>query len=108
MHFRHLKRIEEDAIGTLMGGQAQSTRRFRGDMCRGVLIKKRMYEFWGDALEHLLFVANKIHIEKNVCYNEHLKKPMKTEDVNYELGIVIYPGTGKYKNNEDCRYVPFQ
>ena len=42
----HVKRIEEDAIGTLMGGVAQTTLRFNGDMCTGVLTKKLMFEFW--------------------------------------------------------------
>ena len=55
----HLKRIEEDAIGTLMGGTAQSTRRFNSDMCTGVLAKKRLYESWGDALENSPLAAKK-------------------------------------------------
>ena len=42
----HVKRIEEDAIGTLIGGKACSTRRFNGDMCTGVPTKKKMYQFW--------------------------------------------------------------
>ena len=49
----HVKRIEADAAGTLMGGKALTPRRFNGDKCTGVATKKRMYDFWGDALEIL-------------------------------------------------------
>ena len=60
----HVKRIEGDAIGTLMGVKALSTRCLNGDMCTGVLTKKKMYDFWGDALENLPQVARHIHVKK--------------------------------------------
>ena len=47
----HVKRIEEDAIGTIIAGKALSTRRFNGDMCTGVPAKRKMYNVGGDALE---------------------------------------------------------
>ena len=37
----HLKRVEEDALGTLLFGSAFSTRRFHGDMCKGIPTKKK-------------------------------------------------------------------
>ena len=57
----HVKRIEEDAIGTYMGGNALTTRRFNGDKCVGVPTKRMLYDFWGDALENLIPVAMEIH-----------------------------------------------
>ena len=37
----HLKKVEEDALGTLLFGKAKSTRRFDGDMCKGIPTKKK-------------------------------------------------------------------
>ena len=48
----HVKRIEEEAIGTFMGGKAK-TPRFNGDKCTSCPTKKKMQDFWGDALEIL-------------------------------------------------------
>ena len=91
----HVKRIEEDAIGTLMGGKALSTRRFNGDMCTGVPTKKKMYDFWGDALENLPQVAREIHLKKGVFFDG--KKEITPEEAQYEVGVVSYPGSGKYQ-----------
>ena len=99
----HVKRIEEDALGTLMGGEAKTTRRFNGDMCTGVLTKKLMYEFWGDALANLPKAASEIHAKVGVFYNE--KKQIKPKDAVYELGVVSYPGQGKY--HECNKYIAF-
>ena len=96
-----MKRMEQDAIGTFMAGKAQSTRRFNGDMCTGVPTKKKMYDFWGDALENMPKVAMGIHLKKGVFYDGRTVTP---EEAQYELGVVSYPGTGKYN---DCLYVPF-
>ena len=60
----HVKRIEEDCIGDLNGGKSKTTRRFNGDLCTGVPTKKKMYDFWGDALENLVKVAMEIHQKK--------------------------------------------
>jgi hypothetical protein len=98
----HIKRMEEDAIGTLMGGNAESTRRFDGDKCTGILTKKLMYTYWGDALEHLLQAAKDIHIKKGAFYDK--KRQILVDECKYELGVVSYPGHGKYKN---CKYTPF-
>ena len=95
--------MEEDAIGTLIGGKACSTRRFNGDMCTGVPTKKKMYQFWGDALENLPQAAMKIHREKGVFYDG--KREVTPNEAHYELGVVSYPGTGKY--NEKNLYVPY-
>ena len=99
----HVKRIEEDALGTLMGGEAKTTRRFNGDRCTGVLTKKLMFEFWGDALANLPKAASEVHAREGVFYNE--KKPIKPSDVVYELGVVSYPGQGKY--HECNKYIAF-
>ena len=48
----HVKRIEEEAIGTFMGGKAK-TPRFNGGKCTSCPTKKKMQDFWGDALENL-------------------------------------------------------
>ena len=98
----HLKRIEEDAIGTLMAGVATTTRRFNGDMCTGVPTKKKMYDFWGNSLENMVKVAKDIHAQKGVFYDD--KKEITPEEAHYELGVISYPGSGKYKNSI---YVPF-
>ena len=98
----HVKRIEEDAIGTLMGGKAKSTRRFNGDLCTGILTNKLMYDFWGEALTNLPRAAMEVHAQKGVFYNG--KTEIFPSDAKYELGVVSYPGTGKYK---DCKYMPF-
>ena len=96
----HIKRIEEDAIGNYMGGRALTTRRFCGDQCTGVPTRKKMFDFWGDALQNLPKAAKDIHIRKGVIYNE--KAPMAPDEAKYELGIVSYPGKGKYT---DCLFV---
>ena len=98
----HVKRIEEDAIGELMGGKAKTTRRFNGDLCTGVPTKKLMYDFWGDALENLVKVAMEIHQKKGAFYVN--KKEFTPKEAKYELGIVSYPGHGKYDN---CIFIPF-
>ena len=99
-----VKRIEEDAIGTLIGGKACSTRRFNGDMCTGILTAKNMMVFWGDALLNLPLAAKRIHLEKGV-FHHGKKKVITPSEAQYELGVVSYPGTGKYS---DCNiYVPF-
>ena len=97
-----MKRIEEDAIGTLIGGKACSARRFNGDMCTGVPTKKKIHDFWGDALENLPRAAMEIHIEKGVFYDG--KKEITPGQAEYELGIVSYSGGGKYI---DSIYLPF-
>ena len=99
----HMKRMEEDAIGTFMAGKAQSTRRFNGDMCTGVPTKKKMYEFWGEALENLLSATKEKHLKKGAFYSG--KKTITPAEARYELGIVSYPGTGKY--NDANIYLPF-
>ena len=99
----HLKKIEEDALGSYMAGNASSTRRFNGDMCTGVPTKKMLYEFWGDALENLPRAAKEIHIKKGVFFDR--KKKITPDEAQHELGIVSYPGTGKY--SDACIYLPF-
>lgn len=103
MSIDHIKKIEEDAIGTLMGGSAGSTRRFNGDMCTGVPTKKKLQMFWGDALENLPQAAMDVHRRKGV-FHYGKKKTITPQEAKYELGIVSYPGTGKYG---DCLYIPY-
>ena len=99
--------MEEDAIGTLIGGKAKTTRRFSGQMCEGVLTKTRIYHYWGDALENLVQAARDIHKDKKHFYVEKMNKQVSPADCNYELAIVSYPGSGKYKKHGNCQYVPF-
>ena len=40
----HVRRMEEHAIGDLMGGEALTTRRFNSELCTGVLTKRLMYQ----------------------------------------------------------------
>ena len=99
----HVRRIEEDALGTLLGGEAQTPRRFNGDMCTGVLTKKLMLDFWGDALTNLPKAAMEVHARVGVFYNK--KKEILPSDAVYELGVVSYPGQGKY--HECNKYIAF-
>ena len=85
-----MKRIEDDATGTLMGGRALTTRRFNGDQCTGVATKKKMYDFWGNALEILPKAAMEIHHQTGVFY--YGKRTLTPDQAQYELGIVSYPG----------------
>ena len=98
----HVKRIEEDALGTIMCGDALTTRRFNGDKCVGVATKRLLYDYWGDALENLPTVARRIHLQKGVFWNG--KHQVIPESARYELGVVSYPGQGKYK---DCLFRAF-
>ena len=43
----HVKRIEEDALGTIMCGDGLTTRRFNGDKCVGVATKRCFTTFVG-------------------------------------------------------------
>ena len=98
----HVKRIEEDALGTIMCGDALTTRRFNGDKCVGVATKRLLYNYWGDALLNLPTVAMGIHLQKGVFWNG--KHKVLPENARYELGVVSYPGQGKYK---DCLFRAF-
>ena len=98
----HVKRIEEDALGTIMCGDALTTRRFNGDKCVGVATKRLLYNFWGNALENLPRVAMGIHLQKGAFWNG--KHQVIPENARYELGVVSYPGQGKYK---DCLFRAF-
>ena len=98
----HVKRIEEDAIGMYLGGNALRTWRFNGDQCVGVPTKRKLYDFWGDALENLIAAAREIHLRKGVFWNG--KQKVAPGQVRYELGVVSYPGQGKYK---DCLFRAF-
>ena len=62
----HLKRIEEDAIGTLMGGKALTPRRFNGDKCTGVATKKRCTTFGEMPWKFYQKAAKEIHLKKGV------------------------------------------
>ena len=97
----HVKRIEEDALGTTIAGDAQTTRRYNGDLCVGVLTKTLIYQFGGNAVENLVRYAMDIHRAKGFF---SIGKKITPNEAQYELGIVSYPGSGKYNN---CLYVPF-
>ena len=64
----HVKRIEEDALGTYIAGEAQTTRRFNGDLCKGVPTKTMIYEFWGNAVENMVKWAMEIHRAKGFFF----------------------------------------
>ena len=53
-------------------------------MCTGVLTKKLMLEFWGDALPNLPQAAREIHERVGVFYNK--KTEILPKDAIYELG----------------------
>ena len=60
----HVKKIEEYCLRTQLAGEADTNRRFNGDLCTGVATKKKVKGFWGDALENLPFEAMRIHRKK--------------------------------------------
>ena len=62
-----------------------------------------MLEFWGDALPNLPQAAREIHERAGVFYDN--KKDILPKDAIYELGVVSYPGKGKY--HECNSYIPF-
>ena len=72
-------------------------------MCTGVLTKKLMFDFWGDALLNLPQAAKEVHARAGVFYNKKTK--ILPSDAIYELGVVSYPGKGKY--HECNAYIPF-
>ena len=65
--------------------------------------KKKMFDFWGDALTNLPAAAKEIHQKKGTFFinNRH---PVSFEGACHELAIVSYTGTGKYDN---CTLVPW-
>ena len=75
----HVKRIEEDALGTTIAGHAQTTRRYNGDLCVGVLTKTLIYRFWGNAVENLVKWAMEIHRAKGFFFlsGKNRSLPMK-------------------------------
>ena len=102
---KHILAMEEEAISNLMGGNANSMRRFQSDLCQGVATKKAMFEFWGDAIQRLPEAAKKIHKEKGEFYiNSKVDKPICPNECMYELGIVSYSGGGKYQAST---YIPW-
>ena len=103
--FEHVKRIEEYAIGKLMGPLghgAFTTRGFNGDLCRGVPTKKSIKEFWGDALTFLPRAARASHIKMGRFYYGR-NIALLPEEAEYELGIVNYPCWNASKRT----YIPY-
>ena len=80
----HVKRIEEDALGTIMCGDALTTRRFNGDKCVGVATKRLLYNFWGNALENLSRVAMGIHLQRVLFGMESIRSFQRTRGMNLE------------------------
>ena len=99
----HIKRVEEDCLGTVICGHADTARRFNGDMCRGAPTKKMIREFWGDAIENLPLATQKIHQQKGQFFINN-KEPIYPEDAEYTLGIVSYTGSGKYDSSTYVAY----
>ena len=62
-----------------------------------------MYEFWGDALLNLPQAARDVHARAEVFYDKKTK--IYPSDAIYELGVVSYPGKGKY--HECNAFIPF-
>ena len=83
----HVKRIEEDALGTTIAGHAQTTRRYNGDLCVGVLTKTLIYQFWGDAVENLVRYAMDIHRAKGFFSIGKKSLPMK-RSTNWESSAI--------------------
>ena len=65
----HPKRMNEQSLGTMMVGKAQTTRRFWAEKCTGCPTVSSIQEFWGDALTHLPMVARRIHEQKGIIYH---------------------------------------
>ena len=101
----HVKKLEEDAIGTMMCGEAKSTRRFNGDLLVGPLTKKSIMEYWGAAITNMPQAAKEIHFRKKAFYiNSKTTDPITPDEAKHEVGIVSYPGTGKYKKSKFARF----
>ena len=83
-------------------------RRFEGDKCTGVWTKAMIKKFWGDAVEHLVMAARIIHWRKQVIYAERKKNRLLPHEVQYELGVVSYPGSGKYRKFQKCHFVAWE
>ena len=80
----HVKRIEDDALGTIMCGDALTTRRFNGDKCVGVATKRLLYNFWGNVLENLSRVAMGIHLQRVLFGMESIRSLQRTRGMNLE------------------------
>ena len=102
----HRERAEEDAIGTLMAGNAGSGRRFErgGRGMPGIPTKRGLLEFWGDALPNLPKAAGKKLEEKgqiDVGGKQDRTLPV-SKIAGLRIGIVSYAGAGagKYTGNK--------
>ena len=99
----HLKRVEEQCLGDIMTGKALSTRRLEcTNGMPGLLTKRAVYKFWGEAVENLAKTAKVIISTKGSIMVDQAKRrvavPSEAID-GYEVGIVSYTGDGKYDHS---------
>ena len=101
----HRDRAEEDAIGTLVAGRAQSVRRFTGPGhgMDGIPTKAALLSFWGDALPDLPRTAGRIlRAAGSILVGGKASRALPVEHIkSLRLGIVSYAGAGggKYNGN---------
>ena len=102
---QHRARAEEDAIGTLMAGDAVSARRFArgGHGMPGIPTKSALLAFWGDALPNMPVAAwRKLSAEGLIDVGDKTTRPLTVDKIaGLRLGIVSYAGAsaGKYNGN---------
>ena len=101
----HRDRAEEDAIGTLVAGRAQSVRRFAGSGqgMDGIPTKAALLSFWGDALPDLPRTAGQIlRAAGSILVGGKADRALPVEHIkSLRLGVVSYAGAGggKYNGN---------
>jgi hypothetical protein len=96
----HVRRVEENAAGNMMGGETTSLRRHNdGKGFEGKLTKRGMMDYWGDALLNLPQAAKDRHKTKNIVLRIKKGRSLVIEPVHvlaFEIAAVSYNGCGKY------------
>ena len=102
--------MEHRRINAMIGEATKgSTRRFNthngGSLCTCLPTQANLFEFWGEGLDQLGFVAAMKHAETGKIFLTQGKKK-KTIEITPEqvqvprVGIVAYSGKGKYDGNK--------
>ena len=83
-------------MGDTLAGTTSSCKRFgTGPGLVGMVTKRSMLDFWGNALMHLPMSAATKHVQcKTIVYNRKAIVPSMVR--SYVLAAVSYSGTGKY------------
>jgi hypothetical protein len=94
----HRMRLEEDAIGQFLAGNANSTRRFDGAGLRGAVSQAAMLRYWGEHLQGFPVAAAAMFAKKQ--HIKFKKQMIREEDVRgFNLAVVSYTGQGTYGAN---------